>query len=175
MFLLECLNRGKRMYVLPECLMAYRWGPSSERTPQINQSSDIVRTMAASTTVYYAFQGRHDLHPLVDNIVQGPDYRRRFLYDMIIRRMPLSNESIASLRLHQAHRDELDAYRLQSPRVRILIKVAVTIMMQLVQEFGFQGLVYWVRTGIAYLRYRVFNVSKNFTTPMGWNISEDRA
>ena len=175
MFLLECLNRGKRMYVLPECLMAYRWGLSSERTPQINQSSDIVRTMAASTTVYYAFQGRHDLHPLVDNIVQGPDYRRRFLYDMIIRRMPPSNESIASLRLHQAHRDELDAYRLQSPRVRILIKVAVTIMMQLVQEFGFQGLVYWVRTGIAYLRYRVFNVSKNFTTPMGWNISEDRA
>lgn len=161
MFLLECLNGGKRMYVVPECLMAYRWSLSSERTPQVNQSADIVRTIAASTAVYYAFQSRNDLHPSVAAIVQGPDYRLRFLYDMIIRRMPLSDESIASLRLHQAHRDEFEAYRSQSPRLKILIKVASTILIQLLQEFGVQGLVYWVRTGIAYGRYRVFNVSKS--------------
>src|SRR5262249_44301767 len=39
MFLLECLNRGKRMYLIPECLMSYRWVKSSDATGQANQSA----------------------------------------------------------------------------------------------------------------------------------------
>jgi glycosyltransferase involved in cell wall biosynthesis len=161
MFLLECLNQGKRMYVVPECLMSYRWCLCRDRVSQANQSSDIIRTMAASTTLYYDFQRRHDLHPSVKSIVHQPHFRRRFLYDMIIRRMPLSEGSIESLPLHQGHRHEFEVYRSQTLRSAILIRVALTIMTELLREFGVQGLVYWIRSGIAYVRYRVFNVSKD--------------
>jgi glycosyltransferase involved in cell wall biosynthesis len=158
MFLLECLNKGKRLYVLPECLMTYRWCLSRSGTHQVNQSSDIVRTMTASTRLYYALQERKDLHPLVAGIIAGPAYRRRFLYDVIIRRMPLSEESIALLRLPREHREEFEAYRLNVSRPALLLKIALQIMGELMRDFGFKGLLYWLQAWMAYVKYRPFNM-----------------
>src|SRR5690348_6231950 len=159
MFLLECLNKGKRLYVLPECLMSYRWCLST-RASQINQSSNIVRTMTASSRVYYSFQGRTDLYPLVASIIRGPVYRRRFLYDMIIRRMPLSEESLALLRLQPQHLEEFAVYRSRFSRRTVLMKVAFQLMTQLAREFGFEGMIYSLRAWIAYIKYRACNMPK---------------
>jgi hypothetical protein len=160
MFLLECLNKGKRLYVLPHCLMTYRWCLSSSSTNQVNQSSNIVRTMAASTRVYYAFQGRDDLDTLVAGIIEGPGYRHRFLYDMLIRRMPLSEENIVLLGLPRPHREEFEAYRSRFSRRTVLMKVAFQVMTELAREFGFGGLLYSLRAWIAYVQYRALNVPK---------------
>jgi hypothetical protein len=175
MFLLECLNSGKRFYVVPECLMSYRWCLSSHGQTQVNQSSNIVRTMAASTSLYYAFQARRDLHPLVAGIIRQPAFRRRFLYDMIIRRMPLTEESLGCLRLRREHRDELVAYQLRWSRRIVLIKVAWQVMAEVVREFGFLGVTYWMRATIAYARYRAFRTSNGLLPlVMRWRLLGSR-
>jgi len=173
MFLLECLNKGKRLYVLPECLMSYRWCLSM-RASQINQSSNIVRTMTASSRVYYSFQGRTDLYPLVASIIRGPVYRRRFLYDMIIRRMPLSEESLALLRLQPQHLEEFAAYRSRFSRRTVLMKVAFQLMTQLAREFGFEGMIYSLRAWIAYIKYRACNMPKPSAAITHLGVSDNR-
>lgn len=174
MFLLECLNEGKRLYVLPECLMTYRWCLRSSGTNQVNQSSDIVRTMAASSRIYYAFQERNDLHPLVAGIIEGPAYRRRFLYDIIIRRMPLSEDAIAFLHLRREHREEFERYRRNVSRPAILLKVGLQIMVELTREFGLTGMTCWMRAAFSYARYRALHRYHGWPVPMRWGFLANR-
>jgi len=174
MFLLECLHDGKRLFVVPEVLMSYRWCLSNSEDKQVNQSSNIVRTMAASTSIYYAFQRRRDLHPLVADIVRGTAFRRRFLYDVIIRRMCLSDESIGRLRLQPEHRDEFVAYHARCSRRTVLVTVALQVMAELFQEFGFKGMICWIRAAMAYVRYRAFRTSNGRPMLMPCGFLSDR-
>ncbi|WP_455387548.1 glycosyltransferase family 2 protein [Petrachloros mirabilis] len=156
MFLLECLNRGKRLYVLPECVMQYRWIPSADGMRQTNQSSDNVKVLQAFTKMYYAFQGRTDLHPFVAGVIQGQDYRKRFLYDLVVRRMSSYEYGSVLSALQPAHREELAAFAAQHSRPMMLLKTAVLVANQLAQCYGVKGLVYSMRVGVAYLQYKVF-------------------
>ena len=139
--------------------MAYRWCLSSDLTHQTNQSSNIIITMTASTRVYYAFQRRNDLHPLVARIIHRVGYRRRFLYDIIIRRLPGIDDYISVSGLLPEHGEELAAYRSRFSRRTVLVKVAFQVMTQLVREFGFQGMLYSMRAWRAYVKYRVLQTS----------------
>ncbi len=159
MFLLECLNKGKRLYVLPECLMCYRWFQSHDTKKQVNQSADSITVMKAYTKVYYALQRQTDLHPSLSGFIHGSRYRKRFLYDLIIRRTQTTEDSIAMLNLQPAHRQELAEYGATPRRYMALIKAPFVVAYELMQHFGLQGLLYSIRVGLAYLKYKVLRVS----------------
>jgi len=160
MFLLECLNKGKRMYVLPECLMSYRWVLSSQGANQVNQSADNFTVLKAYTQVYYAFQDRKDLRQDLSDLISGSEYRKRFLYDLIIRRNQTNKQFIRLLNLKPAHYQELLKYLTRVRRSIVLIKTGLGISFELTQHFGLQGLMYSIRICLTYLLYRVSVVSR---------------
>ena len=155
MFLLDCFNQGKRMYVVPECLMWYRWFQSHEKTKQLNQSSDSMKVMQAYTKVFYALQQRLDLHPSIAEFVSSFGYRKRFLYDAIIRRIQITNEAMDVLKLQPAHREELARYAAKPWRYVLFLKAILAVALEMAQLFGLQGITYSMRAGFAYLRYKV--------------------
>jgi glycosyltransferase involved in cell wall biosynthesis len=155
MFLLDCVNQGKRMHVVPECLIGYRWFQSHETTKQLNQSSDSMKVMQAYTKVYYVLQQRVDLHPSIGEFISSSDYRKHFLYDPIIRRMQITNETMDVLKLQPAHREELAKYAAKPWRYALFLKSILAVALEMAQLFGLQGIIYSMRAGFAYLRYKV--------------------
>jgi glycosyltransferase involved in cell wall biosynthesis len=155
MFLLDCLNKGKRMYVLPECLMWYRWFQSHETTKQINQSSAIMKVLQAYTKVYYVLQQRADLHPSIAGFTSSSDYRKRFLYEPIMRRIQITDDTMDLLKLQPVHRQELAEYAANPWRYLVFVKSALAVANELAQLFGVRGIVYSIQVGVAYLRFKV--------------------
>ena len=158
MFLLECLNKGKRMYVMSECLVSYQWLRSHKTTRQLNQSSDIFRVLQAYVMVYYALQQKTDLHPSVLAFIHSYDYRKRFLYELIVRRTQVAENRIELLKLHPAHQQELSRYMAKPWRYVVLLKIYFTVVYEFAQQFGLKGIIYSIQTGIAYLRYKVLRI-----------------
>jgi hypothetical protein len=155
MFLLDYLNKGKRMFVVPECLMWYRWFQSHKTTKQLNQSSDSMKVLQAYTKVYYVLQQRADLHPSIAGFISSSDYRKRFLYEPIMRRMQITNDTMESLKLQPADRRELVEYAAKPWRYLVFAKSALAVASELAQLFGVRGIVYSIQVGVAYLRYKV--------------------
>ena len=161
MFLLECLNNGRRMYVIPECLMMYRWVEASTTADaQSNQSADDLIVMKAYAKVYYALQTRTDMHPSISAFIHEIKYRQRFLYDLMIRRST-SKIDAASLDLQSAHRQELFEYGARPRRYMVLIKAPFVVAYELMQHFGVQGLLYSIKVGLGFLKYRVMRASSS--------------
>lgn len=155
MFLLECLNKGKRMHVIPECLMTYRWVEDAQVDPQANQSADNLAVMKAYAKVYYAMQTRIDWHPSVLDFVHGGEYRKRFLYDLIMRRKLSPQHTLPLVGLLPVHREELTRYTASRSRLFLSLKTAVEIARDLAQVFGVKGFLYSIQVGLAFLRHRV--------------------
>jgi glycosyltransferase involved in cell wall biosynthesis len=152
MFLLECVNKGKRLYIVPERLMQYRWTEATGET-KTNQSSDNLKVLNAFVKVYYAIQKERALHPSIEGIVRSQDYRKRFLYDLIIRRK--LGDSIVRLGLMPAHREELAEYVPNRSTCSVLLTTASVVVRDLTQLFGLKGFLYSIQTGFAFLRHRV--------------------
>lgn len=158
MFLLECLNKEKQMYVIPECLMNYRWVEATKVNTQKNQSADDLTVTKAYAKVYYALQNRTDMHPSISAFIHEIRYRQRFLYDLMIRRAT-ANIDAASLDLQSAHRQEFFEYGARPRRYMVLIKAPLMVAYELMQHFGIQGLLYSIRVSLAYLRCKVRRMS----------------
>lgn len=152
MFLVECLNRGKRLYVLPECLMQYRWAPSTAQ--QMNQSADNLKVVRAVAKVYYALRRQAEIHPVLNSIIRSTDYRRRFLYDFIIRRRPPSSDP-RELGLEGNHGEEFRAYAHRIRRLSVTLRIPIALVAQLTAQFGLRGFRYSIRVGLMYLKYRI--------------------
>jgi len=157
MFLLECVNKGKRLYIVPETLMQYRWTRSSRDMKDANQSSDSIKVAKAFAKVYYAIQRKVDLSPAIDSLVRGQEYRKRFLYDFVIRRT-LSLRDGLDLGLLQAHQEELTGYAPIQSKWLVLLKTGSVVTRDLTQVFGLKGFLYSLRAGFAFLRHRILVV-----------------
>ena len=157
MFLLECLKKQKRMYILPECLLRYL--QASEGAKQINQSADVVTVLKAYTKVYYAITSERDLDPLLARYVHGEHYRKRFLYDFIIRRFPKSVNVGQLLNFTSVDEQELTAYITRHNRRVVLMKTALRVFYELIQQFGFSGAVYSIQVGLAYVSHRLWPIT----------------
>ena len=157
MFLLECLKKNKRMYVLPECLL--RYVQASEGANQINQSADALTVLKAYTRVYYAITSEKELDPWLESYVHGRHYRKRFLYDFIIRRLPKKANIAQMLNLPSVAERELATYITRHNRRFVLMKTAIRVFYELIQEFGLTGAVYSIRIGLAYVSHRLFPVA----------------
>jgi hypothetical protein len=156
MFLLESLNKEKRLYLMPECLMQYRWIPSGQT--QVNQSADYLKVVQALAKVYYAWQQQVELHPLMSAIIRSSDYRRRFLYDFIIRRRPGSLDAL-DLGLEPIHRHEFNRYAQGIRRLSVLFRVPMVLVYELTEQFGLRGMLYSIRVGLTYFKYRVLRMA----------------
>jgi glycosyltransferase involved in cell wall biosynthesis len=154
MFLLECLNAGRSIFALPECLMTYRWIQDHAQKRQINQSSDTMKVLNAYTRVYYALQRKADLHPSVSRFIHGVDYRRSFLYETILRRMRVTDETGILLSLHPSHCRELAEYTAAPRRRMILWQANLMVAIQMMRLFNLKGMVYSVRVAVAYFKFK---------------------
>lgn len=158
MFLLECLKKHKRMYVLPECLLMYV--QASEGAHQINQSADEVTVLKAYTKVYYAIKSDNELDPCLARYVHGEHYRRRFLYDFIIRRLPKSMNVGQLLNFTSGDEQDLAAYITRHKRGIVLMKTAIRVFYELTHQFGLKGVVYSIQIGLAYLTPRLLPMAR---------------
>jgi hypothetical protein len=110
--------------------------------------------LQAYAKVYYALQ-QADLHPTVGNFIRGSNYRQRFLYDVIIRRVPSVPSCMDLLGLLPAHREELTRYAATQSRLSVLWTTAMNVVWGLTQVFGVRGFLYSMQAGVAFLRSRV--------------------
>jgi hypothetical protein len=157
MFLLECLKKHKRIYVLPECLLKYV--QTSEGANQINQSADEVTVLKAYTKVYYAIKSETQLEPWLARYVHGEHYRKRFLYDFIIRRLPKTGNVAQLLNFPSVDEQEFTDYTTRHNRALVFIKTALRVFCELTWHFGPKGAVYSIRIGLAYISHRLFPVA----------------
>jgi hypothetical protein len=122
---------------------------------QINQSADEVTVLKAYTKVYYAIQSDNALDPWLAKYVHGDQYRKRFLYDFIVRRLPKSANVAQLLNVPSVDEQELAAYITRHNRGFILLKTALRVFYELIQQFGLTGAVYSLQIGLAYLSHRL--------------------
>jgi glycosyltransferase involved in cell wall biosynthesis len=172
MFLLECLNAGKRIFALPECLMSYRWIQDTTRTKQTNQSSDTMKVLKAYTKVYYALQRKADMHPSLSDFIYGYGYRKRFLYDLIINRMNINGETAALLKLEQPHFKELVRYGTTLKIRMAVLRLSLKTTYELTQQFRLRGIWYAIKVGVAYLNYQILRQSRKYPSEKSLGIHQ---
>lgn len=84
MFLIDYVNAGGAVQVVPEVLMYYRRMSAGQTQLQTNQSADDMPNLVTRTKILLHLTGRTDLQPDLATFVASREFRQRLLYDPMI-------------------------------------------------------------------------------------------
>lgn len=117
MFLIDFINDGGVLQIVPEVLMYYRLMTPQGTSLQMNQSAGELPNIFSRAKIMQHLLKRSDLHPVFANFVKSKACRQRLLYDAILwSDLPLDTV-IAEIGLAPEHTLELLAHARNRPRV----------------------------------------------------------
>ncbi len=96
MFLIDYVNTGGALHVVPEILMQYRKISAPSTGLQMNQSAGDLPNLVSRARIMQALMKRTDLHPVLAEFVATQTFRERLLYDPVV----WSGQSIGALLPH---------------------------------------------------------------------------
>ena len=125
LFLMEAINSGKKMLVLPEILFSYRKVIGGEEGEYFNWTGPAIINIIARRNILYSILYKdQNLDTYLAELTSSFAYRRRYLYDPIIFNRLMDEETLGKLELKKEHQEELlkffrpRAYFLHSFRIR---------------------------------------------------------
>ena len=84
MFLIDYINAGGAIKVVPEVLMYYRKMSAGQTRLQMNQSAGDLPNLVTRAKIMLHLTGREDLQPAIAAFVATREFRQRLLYDSVI-------------------------------------------------------------------------------------------
>lgn len=83
-FLMDFINMGGVLQVVPEVLMEYRKFSAQATHAQRNQSAGVAPNLVSRALIMQHLTDRTDLSPGLAGYVASPEFRRRFLFDQVV-------------------------------------------------------------------------------------------
>lgn len=83
-FLIDYINAGGAIQVVPDVLMYYRKMNAGQTQLQMNQSAGNLPNLITRAKILLHLTARQDLQPAIASFVASRDFRRRILYDPVI-------------------------------------------------------------------------------------------
>jgi len=140
MFLIDYLNSGEVLQILPAVLLYYRKMSPGSPTLQGNQSAGELPNLICRAKILQHLRSRADLQPTIAAVVNRPAFQQRFLYAPIIwSGVPLV-ELLPVLRLSPEMEEELISFVRQRPRTAYKILLTLRRVIFFLSLFGVAGL-----------------------------------
>lgn len=118
MFLIDYINAGGAIHVVPEVLMYYRRMTAGQTQLQTNQSADDLPNLITRAKILLHLSARTDLQPAIAQFVADRTFRQRLLYDPVIWTGLAPAELLAHVPLPTEWTDELiDSHARQNRRL----------------------------------------------------------
>lgn len=155
LFLFDFVNKGKRMFVIPE--VAFMWRRFLHAGPKVqhNQSLTGLNGARARRNILYHLDQRTDLRPEIKSVLRGLEFRRRFLYSPILRDCGADPRAIESLELSPENSRELAEWRRDVGRFGLRVWPYLRRCADFVSLFGIRGLVEIAKVFIERLTYKM--------------------
>lgn len=133
-FLFQCLNSGKNIFIIPEILFSYRKHSSNWTGPP---ATNII---ARRNILYNILYQSRDLNPDVLEFVSSNSYRKRYLFSPIIFNKLMNKETLDELNLKEEHLRELTEFF--RPKIYLIHRLRTRIeqLADYVNLFGIKGL-----------------------------------
>ena len=158
LFLFQCINKGRKMFVIPEILFSYRKAQNQNQKEYQNWTGPpITNIMARRDILYNILYRSHHLHPYISELVLSNSYRKRFLFNPIIFDKLMQEEILNKLDLKKEHLEELiDFYK---PNVYLVhhLRIRLVQLVDYIKLFGLMGLFYVFLTFNQKLYYKLKN------------------
>ena len=141
MFLIDYINTGGAIQVVPAALMYYRKMNAGQTRLQMNQSAGDLPNLVTRAKILLHLSGRRDLQPAINAFVTSPDFRQRLLYDSVIWSGMAPAELLAQVPMPAAWARELVDFCSRHRRTPYRFRLTLRRMGFFVSIFGSAGLV----------------------------------
>jgi glycosyltransferase involved in cell wall biosynthesis len=141
MFLIDYVNAGGAVQVVPEVLMYYRRMSAGQTQLQTNQSADDLPNLVTRAKILLHLSGRTDLQPDLAAFVASREFRQRLLYDPMIWTGLRPPDLFAQVKLPAAWSRELLDFCDRQWRTTYRYQLALRRMGFFVSLFGLSGLI----------------------------------
>ena len=140
MFMIDLVNSGGVLQIVPSVLMCYRKISVDNEKLQINQSAGELPQLIARARILHQLMLRSDLKPTLAEFVANPRCRERLLYDSILWGSFSIDDLQRELELSSEEMDELRVYAKRRPRVLYRRWLSFRRALFFLSLFGFAGL-----------------------------------
>ena len=154
LFLFDCMNKGKKMFIIPEVLFYWRKIQNESKDDSKNISLIGFNNLKARRNIYYLLQNRTDLDPTISTFISGIEYRRRFLYNAIIFDRTMDRSLFYELDLDEYHLNELINYSEELKSSINLYKSYIIRMLNFIRLFGVRGAFSIIKVASQRIYYR---------------------
>lgn len=139
MFLIDYLNDGGAIHVVPEVLMYYRRMTTGQTQLQTNQSAEDLPNLITRAKILLHLADRTDLQPGIARFVAEREFRQRLLYDPLIWTGLSPAKLLAEVPLPETWACELrDFYETQGRKVH-RARLALRRVALFISLFGWAG------------------------------------
>ena len=103
LFLFDCINNGKKIFVIPELMFLWRKIQNRSKDGQLNLSGSSINCLKARGNILYLLQQRKDLAPYISELVLSKAYKKRFFFCGTRHDKSISRVILNELKNSEAH------------------------------------------------------------------------
>ena len=140
MFMIDFINLGGIIQIVPAVLMCYRKSASSAPNTQLNLSSGELPQLIARAKIMNQLLLRTDFHPAIADFVKSRECRNRLLYDSVLWSGLKIDDAPEMLELSPEAMAELNLYAKRRPRELYRIWLSLRRVLFFFSIFGLAGL-----------------------------------
>jgi hypothetical protein len=137
LFLIECMNTGKKMLIIPEVLFSWRKLQKEDNRGGINLSRDGINNIKSRNNIMKILHNRNDFHLKIQRIVFNKQFEKRFLLDSLI--LDNSNGKQEIIKTFQHDKQFFDALMELKMNPLTRFKVRIIQFNNYLGIFGFAG------------------------------------
>ncbi|MBU3934969.1 glycosyltransferase family 2 protein [Patescibacteria group bacterium] len=139
--LFQSMNKGKKMFVIPEVLFSYRKAQNTGQKEYFNWTGPAITNIMARRDILYniLYQAR-DLNPIISKLVLSDYYRRRYLFDPIIFNKLMQEETLKKINLKEEHLKELKGFFRPKNYLFHHLRIRFEQLVDYIKLFGPKGL-----------------------------------
>lgn len=154
LFLLDCIAKNKRIFVIPEVMFSWRKIQNLNREFK-NLSSFNIDNVIARKNILDVLEQRNDLQPYIAKLVSSYSFRKRFLYDSIVTDKSIVKSGFDRLNLKKKHLKELRDLHSTGNYFCHRLRIKSHQMYGYIKLFGFKGVLQLVLYGYYKLRFKI--------------------
>lgn len=147
LFIIDSLNRGKRIYVIPEILFYWRKQQSRKAAEYQNLSNMAKNNIHARSKILKILLQDRKLQNTISNIINSYNFRKHFLYDSIVSDSSITKADITFLGLDSAHLNELKKCIKASPPIISKLRIKIFQLCKYYKLYRIRGIYHLMQYG----------------------------
>jgi len=140
LFLVECMNAGKKLLVIPEVLFSWRKIQKEDNRGVINLSKDSINNIKSRSNIIKILRKQNNLHPIIKGIVFNKQFEESFFLDAVVLDNSRNKQEIVKYFEHDSK--IVDAINILNKHYLKRFEIRITQFKKYICIFGFTGLFY---------------------------------